>query len=135
MRKLRKGFCAVEIVRKVQSRCVLWAGVPGRSLQTAQGKMSSYRFQERLRFRDDNKRNVLFSLGCLQTLAYYCNPTPSSSSLGVPTSSLITDSAPPAFSRAPEPDATMANATPNTRHIANLGARTRTHEQRSQRDA
>ncbi len=46
MRELPQGSCAVDVVREVQNRFVLRAGVPGRSFQRAQGDMPSYHFQE-----------------------------------------------------------------------------------------
>ncbi|KAA8621954.1 Rubis-subs-bind multi-domain protein [Pyrenophora tritici-repentis] len=44
MRELRKRFCAVDAVRKVQQGHVLRADVPGRPLQRAQGDVSGYSF-------------------------------------------------------------------------------------------
>lgn len=57
MRELRQGFWAPHAMREVQSDGLLYALVSGRSLQRAQGRMSSHKYSFKEWFGDEIERS------------------------------------------------------------------------------
>lgn len=71
MRELRQDFWAIDAMWEVQSRVLLYADVSGRSLQRAQGRMSSHEQSFKERFGDGLERSSIGSF--LVPLVFDCS--------------------------------------------------------------